>query len=341
MAFNCFNCALGNNGGSRTIAKSAIVLSQLGHTVEIWSNVKNELTWVLLPPEVPYRKVSRLEELGSTDVLIATGFGTIPSTIKFQDKGLGAVWIRAIETWHKNWLELLTQAHEAGLLMLVNSIWMQKFLADKYKMKTHLAYPGVELDFFTPSEGKLDIPDVSTDIIPSPPVVLGALYHSEARKRSGDIRRVFNVVHKAYGAAVEFYFLSRHSQISEGFPPAQVLSNPTEEAKRDMYRKIDIWFAPTDNEGLHVPPMEAGLCGAALVANELPSAGMVDYAKHGNTALCYGNIEAAEEFVAALVEDSVYRKRLASNLRQHIVEKIGNRRDNMVRFATFFDGTVK
>jgi glycosyltransferase involved in cell wall biosynthesis len=140
------------------------------------------------------------------------------------------------------------------------------------------------------------------------------------------------------GKSVSTWLMS-NERVPAGFPCDRVFLRPTEKVKRDMYRGIHVWFAPTDNEGLHVPPMEAGLCGCALVAHGIPEAGMGDYAVDGKTALCYPRCDrkAAFEGVRRLAADANLREAMGAELRKWVVENIGTRRQNMERMVGLFE----
>ena len=326
IAFNLIQCGAGNNGGTRTLFKSAIELKRQGHWVEFWADMPNMFTWFPLPETIPFYTSGN--PLHDVDVVVATGTRTVPSTISCKNTSLKAFWIRAIETWQPGALEAIKKAHACDVFLMVNSCWMQQYLMENFLIPAWIVYPGLETKFFVPPEAKLG------------PVQVGALHSSKPRKRAEDVHWLFSRLKKSYGDRVRRVILTAESHLHPGnFPCHQSIHHPSEERKRLMYQNTNIWFAPTDNEGLHVPPMEAGLCGCALVAHDIPSAGMMDYALPDETALCYPkyNREAAWSCVEKLIECSSTRAELAEALRQRLLTHIGSRSRNMKRMVGLFE----
>jgi len=321
IAFNLHGCGAGNNGGTRTLFKSAIELANLKQEVEIWSDTPNQFTWFNLPPEVPFLVKPDINHYDPVDVLFATGSGTVDSTVAFKKKKHGFYWVRAIELWNAT-EESLIRGYRAGLKVFVNALWMKDWIWQKARVESALMRPGVEIDFFTPPSQR-----------EGGPVVVGALYSPKPRKRACDVRKVFTEIMEKHGTEVERWVIS-NEEPDAGFPADRWFVRPSEKEKREMFQRVSIWFAPTDSEGLHVVPLEAGACGCALVAHGKPSAGMGDYAIHKKTALVYGeyDIKQATDFVASLVDEELLRCELGTNLRGYIVRNIGSRRKNMLEF---------
>ncbi len=82
IIFNLMGCSLGNNGGSLTIIKSANTLLRLGHDVEIADTARNQNSWI--PLLVKHRIVKNINDIENADVIIATGYDTVKTTLEYK-----------------------------------------------------------------------------------------------------------------------------------------------------------------------------------------------------------------------------------------------------------------
>ena len=105
----------------------------------------------------------------------------------------------------------------------------------------------------------------------------------------------------------------------------------------DIYSSCHIWFAPTDNEGLHNVPMEANLCGCLVVCSDEPLNGMIyDYAFNDKTAMVY-----ARRDIAHAVELILNPKwELVGKMQKHLKKHIGTRQHNMQKLVNYL-GSLK
>jgi hypothetical protein len=106
VIFNFRGTGAGNNGGTRTLFKSAIQLSKMGEQVEIWSDSSNQFTWFNLPESVPFI-VSKEPSSKNADVIIAAGAGSVTDTIAIGNGAQVWYWVRGIESWNHNQNELI------------------------------------------------------------------------------------------------------------------------------------------------------------------------------------------------------------------------------------------
>ena len=98
IIFNAMNCGLGNQGGSLTIIRSVNTLVELGHEVFIIDTGKNQHTWT--PLKAKHIIVKDLSVIPNADVVIATGFKTVPSTLSLPTRcGIKAHYLRGWELW--------------------------------------------------------------------------------------------------------------------------------------------------------------------------------------------------------------------------------------------------
>ena len=295
IVFNLHNVGLGNNGGSRTLIRCAETLSLLGHDVVMFSNHPNKYTWHNMQGVTFHRG----DKQPAADLAIATGYKSVPSVLESKS-GKKIYYIRGYETWVTSEKNLFKSYK--SLKCIVNSEWLKSHLKSK-GVKSHIVYPGLDLDWFYYVSGERER-------------VMGALFHKKhATKRHTDAERVAEKV------GCKLVMLNKDVRA------------PKVPRLREWYNKIRVWFAPTELEGLHNPPMEAALCGCAVVATDHPRSGMGDYVT-GDTALTYParDLDAAAARVDFLIDDVERCNQLSVAMKSLLIEKMGTRKSNMKRF---------
>jgi len=293
IIFNLLGTGLGNNGGSKTLIRSAETLLELGEDVSLCCT-KNSCTW--WPVRVPV-----IKKLQPCDALIATGYGSVMPTIRYPKARLKLWYVRAHENWVTNDKALLHGYR--SLRCIANSEWIVAWLRTR-KIHCDLVYPG--LDF----ENYEDYDDLRAD-------VFGGLMHRHARKRSQDCLGVEKI------SEHRIHMLNRDFQGGDFYKLSR------------FYNRIKAWLSPSENEGIQNVPMEATLCGCALVLTDHFMGGTVDYAVNEETCLIYParDLQAAAECVDRIIKDDKLRRKLARNASQVIREKIGTREENMSKLA--------
>jgi hypothetical protein len=238
------------------------------------------------------------------DAIIASGIHSVDSTVK-ADVPRKAYYIRGYETWRVDEGSLLGSFRR--LPCVVNSPWLQKHLW-KNDIKAELIYPGLDLESFT------DIKDTRHDYV-------GAIYHKKHKtKRHADAMQA------AAEAGYKLRLLNKH------------IKGPNEKDLNAWYNTLKVWFSPTESEGLHNPPMEAGLAGCALVCSDHPRSG-IPYARNMETALIYPhrNIVDATQCIKRLMESEDLRNRLTGQLSYVLRSEIGGREKNMRKFVEYLN----
>lgn len=289
---------LANNGGSRTLILCCENLCRLGHDA-FFHTGRSRYTW---------HKTS-VKRIGgdahpSCDVSIATGARSVPFTL--QQRCRRAYYVRGLELWQMLEARLVRDFQAVGSGVFVNSEWLLQYMRE-HNVPAQLQYPGMDLDTFCA------IPD--TEYLRAG---VGALRNTRHKtKRAVDIDEAQSLLGQ------NILQLNRH------------IKGPDPVSLNRWYNKFKVWFAPTELEGLHNPPIEACMAGCALVCTDHPRSGMSDYAVHGETALVYParNIERAVEYIQQLLRDESLRQRLQQNMCRLLLEKFGTRRDRMSEFA--------
>lgn len=234
------------------------------------------------------------------DVTIATGVNSCKTVLAYK-KALRCYYVRGLEIWKSSEKKLQHSFREIPHVF-VNSVWLRDYMA-AHKVQAIVQYPGLDEWFFDQDGQRAGF---------------GALMHNKHKtKRSKDAVKVADELQ------IKCQFLNKD------------LKSPTAQIQNDWYNKLKVWFAPTELEGLHNPPIEAALAGCALVCTDHARSGMHDYAVHEETALIYParDILAAAQCVRRLLDDEELRVRLNRNLVTKLRSIMGSRRERMAEFV--------
>jgi hypothetical protein len=304
IVFNLTSVGLGNNGGSRTLIKCAETLQDLGHEVCICSKV-NRYQWEKVKVEVT-RKIP------PCDVIIATGYHSVSSTLQFKvgkSTPKKFYYIRGFEKWVVPEENLVKSYRNSHLKCIVNSEWLQIMLRKECGVESELVYPGLDFnDFYVESQDR-------------DPVLGGIFSNKHTTKRHVDVLEI--------GKRLRL--------------PVKLLNHDIKHASpdqlREFYNTVMVWMSPSELEGLHNPPQEASLCGASLVGTDHPRGGIQDYAQNEQTALLYPAQDTKEAVakVKRLIGDNKLRVQLQRNMQELLRNKIGDRRHNMKKFADILE----
>lgn len=331
ILFNMVNCGLANNGGCQSVLRMALELRKLGSEVKILVNQPNRFTWF----EIPKNLLEEVDEKTYSwprgwDIIVATGCTTIKDTVHYPylNSKRKFFWMRAHETWAYS-DEYLIELYGLGLNILVNAEWMKAFLLVQ-GIESRVQYAGLPDEVLR----KFGLAKITPRKI-----TLGALYSSKARKRWDDVIQIATALHEDNSLEKLLVFGAEKYKVKSDFP-VHDLYNPDIEEKLALMGECDVWLATTINEGLHIPPMEAAMAGANLVARAIPSAGMGDYAINEFTAKTfYSNYEAFHCIIDYLDSDSDRVDHL-ENLKRIIRQKIGSVNTNAVKMEEIFMGAI-
>lgn len=297
IVFNLHKVGLGNNGGSRTLIKSAETLASLGEEVIIASNIPNKYTWEKIENNVQF---ICSKSIPKGDVIIASGIGSVRSTVSSNFKKK-FYFIRGFETWAAK-KEILFKSYRS-LRCIVNSSWLKSMLANK-GVKSNLVFNGLDFDDFYDMCGERGYP-------------LGCLFHKKHKTKNYDF-----VKKSAERGGVPLLSLNKD------------IKGSTPKELNKWYNSIKVWVASSQLEGLHNPPMEASLSGCGLVSTDHPRSGTTDYVIPNETALTYahGDTGGAVSQIQRMIGDDELRHRLNKNMKELLKNKIGTREQNMAKF---------
>jgi len=306
IAFNGINSGLGNNGGSKTIIKCVETLNKLGHKCDIIANIDN-FTWFGHKPTIKYipKDLDAVISIAAVD-FISTLHMNIP---------IKAWYIRGHESWANHEHILIDYYRNNNVINIVNSKGLNQQLAI-YGADSIVIYQGIDLDMWE-----------NRELRPKDKIRIGCLYQKKSTKRWEDFIKLAKILgHKDY-EYVGFGDTIRNDEFLAYFK-----CSPTAEELINFYSSCNIFFAPTELEGLFNPAQEAALCGCLIVCGDEPLGGMVyDYAFSDNTAMVYErkNIEHAAE----LIRNPNWN--LTENMQKHLRYNIGSRKKNMEKLIKY------
>lgn len=315
ILFDLRRVGLGNNGGSLTLVRSANALVNLGHEVHIIDSMKNNHKWTELKANHIIPK--NVDSIPSADAVIATGYHSVGMTIQLPDRcGLKCHWIRGWETWQMPAHVIINKILSKRTFKIVNGIGLQNEL-QKYGFASEIIHPGYDLQNFYPIKGRR----------PGPFINLGGLHNNRHIniKRHNWVIDAANILKRKYKIKLFMYGTDKKASDSVD----NYVRFPSEERKNRFYNHVDIWLAPTCQEGLHMPPAEAMLTECPVVGTNAPLSGMHDYLIHKETGLV--SDDDFNSFLGCVTDMVSYEdKRLeyGRQARAKIME-IGSREKNM------------
>lgn len=340
IAFNLIQCGLGNNGGSQSIIRMAMALSELGNEVKILLDSPNKFTWFggfenLLHLVNKKNK----DSWPKYDVIIATGCKTVNSTLEYPNIDINNkfYWIRGHETWGMS-EEDLFKNYKSGLNLLVNSEWLREMIFRKCEVISKIQYPGyVDGMHIAKAHGFVD------------EINIGALYYAD--KESKMFNQIINIAFLLKeNKIINKLILFGNKQMDDNFKrdlndlfgiPYEFSYRPTYDEKMALMNKCDIWLSTSELEGLHIPPIEAGLNGCNLVTKGLYSSGTSDYAIDGLTAKIFFTAEEALQRILEYVNDPKEMNIHSTNLRYILYYKIGSVQNNALKFQKILKSSLE
>jgi len=311
IAFNAFRSGLGPNGGSRTILKSAEVLREIGYKVDVIASVDN-FNWFDHIAPVTYF---------SNDIDILINVAAVDYNITARSKApIKAAWWRAHEDWSNSDEYLKACYLDQNVINIVNSNGLKNLLA-MYGADSDVIYQGVDFDWWENRALRKD-----------GVIRIGCLYTKQPRKRWQD----FVKLHALLGDDGYEYI-----SIGSAEPPDNFLKRSWVNVDHDelctAYSSCDIWFAPTESEGLHNVPIEANLCRCLVVCADEPLNGMIyDYAFNENTAMVYDRKDI--NHAAELIKNPNWK--LVVRMQKYIKENIGSRETNMKKLVELLENNI-
>lgn len=331
IAFNVCKCGLGNNGGSQTIVRMSNALWIRGHEVYIFSDIDNFFTWENLHQSIFKKVPKNPDKWPDVDVIISTGYHTIKDAIKYSER-TGArhlSWLRGWERWQAPEETLIEIYSHPNIELIANSEWIVEHVSNNTRKNCHLVYSGIPYSTFKNYNNRK-----------SGKTVIGGLAHfTKSTKGWRTFLQLATSMRVKSLRNFEFAAMG-DNQIGDRSIISTYVCQPTFKEKVDFYNKIDIWVSTSVLEGLHIPPMEAGLCGAAIVVPDIVEGGTGDYAIDGYSCYKYpvGNVDMLIKWILHLSMDENMRKKFSENLTGIVKNKIGDVHVNAERLENILNG---
>lgn len=325
ITFNVIGCGLENNGGSLTIIESANTLVDLGHEVVIIDDSPNRYTWG--PLRAGHRIIKDNADIPTAAVIISTGYRTVRKMLHFHKRcGKQFWWIRGWETWNYPEQYITNVLLKYPVTKMVNGIQLQEKLS-KLGVESHLVRPGYDLDAFN----CLNLRDNNPELI-----TLGGLYSNGKKrnsKRTDWILKAAKKLKKHHNVQLWMFGADDMPNTKETEVVDRYFKEPSTPMKNEIYNWCDIWLAPTELEGLHMPPAEAMLTECPVVGTNAELSGMSDYLVDGVTGLvAENNYESFLTKVQSLVVQKEYRVEIGKAGGVEIL-RLGDRKTNMQKMV--------
>jgi glycosyltransferase involved in cell wall biosynthesis len=265
-------------------------------------------SWFYLDPSIQILWVPSLNSryIPQGDVIFATAWQTAEAIAEYPSaKGRPFYLIQHFETWSGS-AERVSATWKLPLTKIVIAKWLQEMLENSG-----------ETAFYAPNG--LDFERFSMDTPPEQRSSHAALmlYHELDWKGSKDGLKALSLVREQvpdFKAAL-FGVYSPPSDL-----PAWIEYHhrPDQKFLRRLYNEAPIFVAPSWAEGWPLPPAEAMMCGAALVATDI--GGHREYAVNEQTALLSPakSPELLADNILRLIRDPSLRLRLANQGHSHV-----------------------
>lgn len=295
---------LSNNGGTATILKSVAALNKLGHKAEIVAKI-DKFNW--FKHKKPVAKISK-----NADVCIAVTVSDIGPMLDHAPKNAKKYyWCRLLENHSMPKRKILKKAKKVNVI--VNSEDLYTWFMRHGIEPVDVVYQGVDLKKWR-------------DLKLHEPKTLGFLVSSKWRKHfefaMEVIKRLGKKKYKYYGYGVD---LNHKIKVFTNKYFDWFVKNAQYSDLVKMYNLVETWVCTSTKEGLHNPPLQAGLCGCAVVYPDAPLAGCRDHCIDGKTAWQYKALDVDSAVEAIGSAD----KSLNEAHKELILNKIGTREQCM------------
>ena len=307
------------------IIKYANLLSDLGHEVFITYTHSFCFDLIEVKGTRIYSPLLRADEVPDADAVLSSSWSMARKVADLPpSKGVKFAYLQDFENWSGSSEEIIGNWRQPVHLISVARYLEDAAATHTSKKATRIPY-GIDFDVFYP-ENKT-APNANG-------IVIGGLYNSMPRKRFTDLLAVVEAV-KAKGITVQLELFGAAERPDSLPADANYTAYPSRDALRAMMNRCHVWLAMSEQEGLHIPPMEAMACGAVPICTNI--GGMRDYCLDRETGyrVHVGDIEAAASRIAELHGDPVRWKAMSETALNHI-RSMGSEKENATRMADLF-----
>lgn len=262
-------------GGCLQIIKYANIFTGSGHDISIVYN--GAFSYTLTPVLAPriYSPNLRTDDIPDADVIICSSWHMIRHVAALPpSKGEKFAYVQDFENWSGASEDIISSWR-----LPVHKITVAKYLRDAIAQHTSISASllpyGIDFNVFYP-----EIREEPTGSC----LCIGALYNPDPRKRFHDVIRVVSKLqNQGISISLELFGTNPAPSLSI---PYQYTQLPDKESHRKLYNRCHIWLSLSEQEGLHIPPMEAMACGCVPIVTDI--GGMRDYCIDGQTGFVVG-----------------------------------------------------
>ncbi|WP_419786426.1 glycosyltransferase [Pseudodesulfovibrio sp.] len=325
MKINFLNDGFRNCGGCLQIVKYANLLADMGH--ETYLTYTHSFCFDLCEVKagLVYSPLLRADEVPDADAVLCSSWSMAEKLAGLPaSKGAKFAYLQDFENWSGTSESIIGNWRQPVHLVAVAHYLEDAAATHTSKKATRIPY-GIDFDLFYPGDKRMPGPEG---------LVIGGLYNAMTRKRFGDLLAVVENL-RLRGTPVQLKLFGAVER-PETIPDyAEYLCCPSRTELADLMRACHIWLAMSEQEGLHIPPMEAMACGAVPVCTDI--GGMRDYCLDNETGcrIEVGDITGAADRIASLHRDPDLLGRLATNSLDHI-RAMGSEKENAARMAELF-----
>ena len=232
------------------------------------------------------------------DVVVATAWNTAPIVASYpKSKGKGFYLIQHLETFGGSETDVLA-TWKLPLRKIVIAHWLEKIATDLNEPSCYIP-------------NGLDFTEFGMDIMPEQrqPNSILFMYHESDWKGSKDAIRALELVRTQTKVKVSCFSATPRPK---NFPDwIEFVHRPSKTVLRQLYNQAAIFLAPSWSEGWGLPPCEAMICGAAVVATE--NGGHLEFLEHQKTGVLspIKNPEKLAEHTLQLLQTDAKRIELA------------------------------
>jgi len=324
IVFNAINCGLGNNGGSQTIVQSANTLTKLGHDVTIVDSGRNQHTWHKLIAK--HEQMKTLEQCPECDVIIGTGIKTFKDVVEYNKNVKKYHWIRGWETWQLSTPDMITLfKNNPSVKLLTNGTSIQKLLKN-YDISSQIQLAGLD---------NCDVLSTHSYKKKSQLCIGGLINLKHLTKNSEWLIKIHKYLSSFLD--VKLYTFGMHEFKTPNIFFHSHIVNPNHKVKQSIYQKVDFWFAPSINEGFHIPPAEYMLTGGVTIGVSAPLNGTKQYLFNNKTGFYKKSWKDMAEIVLQNHENYNLLNEIGNNAQIYIKNKIGSRKQNMEKFIKILE----
>jgi len=265
--------------------------------------------WFKFEPEVKLSWIPALSRifLPRADSYVATWWTTAEHLATMRDlPGKRLYLIQHLETWLGS-VDQVMATWKAPLEKIVIARWLED-VAHEMGESCHYIPNGLDFTKFG-----CDVPMEDRN-----PLRLAMLFsHSLSWKGSFDGLDAIVLLKAKYpNLEAEFFGINERPQDL----PSWIVyhQTPAQEELRRIYNRASIFLAPSHSEGWGLPPCEAMMCGAAVVATDI--GGHREFCADGDTALLASakNPQSIADAASRLIDDPELRLRVASSGHRNI-----------------------